>query len=141
MKNKLAIVFITSLLCSTVFSSPKAQEADSQMNSAPQVEMVSGGIGDGGMEAIEEKQKDYSLKLVFADADGEYLADVKVLIKDRKGNEVVNTDSVGPVLLLKLKPGVYTVSSTTNKETKSQKVTVRNKGTSSYYVHINAAES
>lgn len=135
--NKFAILFVATLLGSATLSSAQAQE----VNQPPQAEMVSGGIGDTGMENIVAAQKDYNLKLVFAEKNGEYLADVGVTIQDRKGNTVINTDSVGPILLVKLKPGTYTISSSTDKETETRKIAVSNTGLSTYYIHLNASES
>jgi len=135
--NKFAILFVAILLGSITLSSVQAQE----VNQPPQAEMVSGGIGDTGMDKIVAAQKNYSLKLVFSEANGEYLADVDVIIQDRKGNTVISTDSVGPILLVKLKPGTYTVSSSTDRETTTRKIAVSNTGLSTYYIHLNASES
>ena len=135
-KKKFSTVFIVTLLGS-VISSAQAQE----INTQPRMEMVSGGIGESGMDAIISAQKDYSLKLIFSESTGEYLADVSVNIADRKGHTVVNTNSVGPILLVKLQPGAYTVSSSTDKETKTRKIVVKNTGLSTYYIHLNASET
>jgi len=135
--NTFAAAFVAILLGGTILSSAQAQE----VNERPQAEMVSGGIGDTGMDKIAAAQKDYSLKLIFAETSGDYLADVGVVIHDRKGNTVVNMDSAGPILLVKLKPGAYTVSSSTDKETTTSKVVVNNTGIRTYYIHLNASES
>src|SRR6185369_2788613 len=135
-KKKFSTVFIVTLL-GRVISSAQAQE----INTQPRMEMVSGGIGESGMDAIISAQKDYSLKLIFSESTGEYLADVSVNIADRKVHTVVSTNSVGPILLVKLQPGAYTVSSSTDKETKTRKIVVKNTGLSTYYIHLNASET
>ena len=129
-KNILAVSLIASLL---LYTGVYAQENN--------VEMVSGGVGDAEMDDITVAQKNYTLKLIFANSSGEYLADVSVVIKDKKGDTIVDTSSVGPVLLLKLKAGTYNVSASTDKETKTNKITVRKTGLTTQYFHINALEN
>ncbi len=72
------------------------------------VRYVSGGVGEGGMKAMDAQEKDYNLKLTFV-AQGEYLADINVNMTDGKGNSVLVTKTEGPVLLVKTPPGHYTV--------------------------------
>ena len=129
-KNILAATFVATLILST---SVYAEE-----NS---VEMVSGGVGDAEMDDITVAQKNYTLKLIFANSAGEYLADVSVVIKDKKGDTIVDTSSVGPVLLVKLKAGTYKVSASTDKETKTNKIIVHNSDLTTRYIHINALEN
>lgn len=137
--NKFASIFITILLGSAALSNAQTQEVEQQ--SQPQTEMVSGGIGDSGMDTIATTQKNYNLKLIFSEPDGEYLADISAVIHDKKGNTVLDTHSVGPIVLVKLKPGTYTLSSTSGKETRTSKVVVHNTGISTYYIHLNDSES
>jgi len=137
--HKFAAIFITILLGSTTLSTAQTQEAEQQVQ--PQAEMVSGGIGDTGMDTIATTQKNYNLKLIFAEPNGEYLADISAVMHDKKGNTVLDANSVGPIVLVKLKPGTYTLSSTAGKETKTSKVIVHNTGLSTYYIHLNDSES
>jgi hypothetical protein len=141
-KTKLTITLISIMLSSTLLSAANAQEANQQaMAQPPQAEIVTGGIGDGGMDAITAAQKNYDLKLIFSNPGGEYLSDVSLVIHNKKGDMVINTNSVGPVALVKLRPGTYTVSSSTGKETKTSKVVVKATGLSTYYIHLNDSES
>jgi hypothetical protein len=79
------------------------------------VQYVSGGIAVSGMRAIDAEEHAYNLKMLFVGgADGEYLADVAVNIKDSKGNTLLSTTAEGPVLLVKMPPGHYTVSTKTS---------------------------
>jgi hypothetical protein len=71
---------------------------------------MSGGIGQAEANAMRKEAKHYPLSMVFsANKDNEYLADVHVTIKDKAGNEVLSTISEGPVILLKLPPGRYSI--------------------------------
>ena len=72
---------------------------------------ISGGIGATEAAAMKEEAKDYPLSMVFsADKDNEYLADIRVTIKDKAGKEVLNTVSDGPIMLVKLPAGEYKVA-------------------------------
>ncbi len=135
-QKKFTAAFTLALL-----SSAPLYAAEAPMAEQSRVEMVSGGIGDSGLDDITAVQNSYNLKLIFAEDNGAYLADIGVLIRDQKGNTVVNTTSGGPILLINLRPGTYLVSSTIAGETKTQRVTVRGSGLSTHYVHLHSTES
>jgi hypothetical protein len=75
---------------------------------ARSVETLSTGVG------VEERvpRKEYSLLLTFAEAQGPYLANIAVEIKDAEGKVVLSTTSPGPWLFAKLAPGEYKVMAT-----------------------------
>jgi len=72
------------------------------------VRMLSTGIG------IESRvpHKDFPLLVVFAQSNGDLLANMKVDVKNQAGKTVVNTVSNGPWLYLGLHPGTYQVIAT-----------------------------
>jgi hypothetical protein len=75
------------------------------------VSFVTGGIGLDESTAMKAAQKDYTLSLLFVQTRrGEYLADVKVSIRDHAGKTVLEAVSDGPMLLAKLPAGSYEVS-------------------------------
>lgn len=73
------------------------------------VQYVSGGVGIEEREAMKAFQKDYNLKLVFALRTGEYLSNVKVVIKDEEGRALLSADSNGPWFMARLPEGLYTL--------------------------------
>jgi len=89
-----------------------------------EVAFITGGVGASGRSEIEAVQDQYSLKLVFAYTNGEFLAEVKVVIRDAAGNTLVSTDADGPWLLVKLPAGSYQVAATVAGETKTEQVSV-----------------
>jgi len=89
-------------------------QAHVQLSIEPQTEngviFVSGGIGDEGIEAIHEIERDYNLRLLFAvQGSGNYLSRVYVKILDQSGRTLVETMSNGPYFLANLSPGTYQV--------------------------------
>jgi len=77
------------------------------------VSYISGGIGMGEREELEAMGQNYDLKLVFAIQQGNYLSDVKVVIKGSSGNVALEAVSDGPWLYAQLPAGTYNVSATT----------------------------
>ena len=76
---------------------------------------VSGGIGKDESDAMKQAASRYSLAIEMASPASpraEYVADVKIDIRDQRGATVLNTISDGPILLANLPPGRYTVSAT-----------------------------
>jgi hypothetical protein len=68
---------------------------------------ATGGVGKTERADLEEMSSDYNLKLVFARANGSYLAHVPVRIQDLRGNILIQTRSGGPWFLTKLPEGQY----------------------------------
>jgi len=75
-------------------------------------QFMSGGVGSGERDAIIEAAKSYNLGLSFAARSGQYLSDVKVLITDERGKEIVNTTAAGPLFYVELPGGRYNVTAT-----------------------------
>ena len=72
---------------------------------------LSGGIGNDEAVAMKAEAKSYPLSMIFsAGKDNEYLADVKVNIKDKAGKDVLNAVSNGPIILVKVPAGRYSMS-------------------------------
>ena len=79
------------------------------------VTYMSGGAGKAESAAMNVEAKHYPLSLFFSSGNGsEYLADVHVTIKDRTGKDVLSAVSEGPVMLVKIPEGKYTVVADAN---------------------------
>ena len=71
----------------------------------------------------------YPLSLVFsAGKDNEYLADVRIAIKDKAGKEVLNAVSDGPIMLVKVPAGRYSIAAERNGKILHHTVRVNQKG-------------
>jgi hypothetical protein len=77
------------------------------------VSYMSGGIGEGEREALRQLEKNYNLKIVYALAEGNYLALVDTVVKDAQGKTVLATTAQGPWLYARLEAGRYTITATT----------------------------
>lgn len=103
--------------CGLSFAQNEAAPADM----AP---FLNGGVGEEERAMLAEHANEYSLKLTFAESSGAYLADVSITIENAKREELLNLDSVGPVLLVKLAPGKYRINATSGGKTQQKSVSV-----------------
>jgi hypothetical protein len=92
------------------------------------VSYVSGGVGSDEASALKEAQHDWPLALRFTGRGTEYLADVHVRIVSADAGEVLDTDSRGPYMLVRLRPGRYAVHATYNGNDQRKAVTIPDHG-------------
>lgn len=86
---------------------------------------ASGGVGEDERQALTAMASKYSLKLVFAGkGSGEFLSNVKVAVKDRKGGTVLDAVADGPWLFAKLPPGSYQVTASVGEQHQTRPVSV-----------------
>jgi hypothetical protein len=82
---------------------------------------LSGGVSSDEREVMEERGKSFNLKLIFAAKTGAYLSNVKLVIGDTKGGEIISITTNGPWFFIQVPPGSYSVNATFTGETKQIK--------------------
>lgn len=102
-----------------------AAEIDASANAIPH---LSGGIGEDGRAEMDAASADYGLRVVDAQADGAFVAGVRVQLHDANGKPVFEGQTEGPILLLDPPPGRYTLKSTYAGQTQTREVTVQAQG-------------
>ena len=85
---------------------------------------VCGGIGSDESTAMRGAMKSHPLSLLFARKDGAYLADVEVRIQATAGAPALTLRANGPVCLVDLPAGRYTVEAATEGMTQKRDVTL-----------------
>jgi hypothetical protein len=91
---------------------------------------VSGGATIEDVEALEQERNDYRLWLVTAAAvSGAWLAGAQTVVRDSRGNVVLDTVLSGPYLMVDLAPGRYTIDVTHEGQRRTQNVNVGASGT------------
>mgnify|MGYP001029978296 FL=1 len=96
-----------------------------------QIEYVSGGIGIDESTAFKQAMPQYPLALTFASniaEPGAYVADVQVVIRNEKGDTVLQAQSNGPYFLAKLPAGEYKIAATYKGKTITRSAKVGAKG-------------
>ncbi|MDM0072263.1 carboxypeptidase regulatory-like domain-containing protein [Variovorax sp. J31P207] len=89
----------------------QAQSAIPPMQAQGDVKYVCGGIGSRQSTAFRGAMRDHTLSLMFVNTRGEFLAAVAVTVKNDAGTGVLSIPSSGgPICLIDLAPGRYTVT-------------------------------
>jgi hypothetical protein len=127
--GKLTIGAVAFGLALPVAAATAMQNALPQPRTENGITYLSGGVGKAEADAMKQEAKHYPLGMVFsANKDNEYLADIRVTIKDKAGKEMLSTVSGGPIMLVKLPAGKYTVAAEAKGKTLHRTVRVRAKG-------------
>ncbi|MFC4707247.1 MULTISPECIES: carboxypeptidase regulatory-like domain-containing protein [Paraburkholderia] len=92
------------------------------------VEFVSGGVGLDESKALQAARSQWPLSLRFTGRGAEFLADVRVRIVDAHGASVLDATSRGPYMLVRVRPGRYTVHVSHDGVDKTSAVTVGSNG-------------
>jgi len=82
------------------------------------VSYFSGGVSSDEREVMEERGKTYNLKLVFAEKSGAYLANVKLVIADAQGKEIIALTTNGPWFYAQLPSAKYSITATFDGQTR-----------------------
>jgi hypothetical protein len=97
---------------------------------------LNGGVGKDEEAALHRVAKEFPLRMTFSEhKDGEFLADVPVVIADARGNPVFELPKAGPMLYVMLPNGRYKVSAQFKGLTESQEVTLAGKDGKDLYFH------
>lgn len=95
---------------------------------------VAGGIGVAAQERLNARANDFNLKLVFTLVEGNYIADVDVVVKNAGGRTVLDEVADGPFLLARLPAGRYTVYATYEGKTVARTIRVGDGGLRTAYM-------
>lgn len=128
--RKLAAVAAFGLL-GTGVGVALAQGALPPVESQHGIDYLSGGIGQGEAHAIEKAEPRWPLTMEFAQRSGhqdDFLADVRIVVRDAKHHTVLDATSDGPFMLARLEPGRYAVDATANDRTLHESVRVQAHG-------------
>lgn len=100
---------------------------------------VSGGIGVGSQERLRMLEPQFNVKLVFTLTGGQFLADVRVALKDSAGKLLLEHVTDGPIFMARVPAGHYMVSATYKGSTHSRPIDVAEKLRTAYFRWSGAA--
>jgi len=95
-----------------------------QVKKAGEIAYISGGVGKPEREQLQALEKEFNLKLVFAQANGKYVANVRVVVSDAKGRKLLEHVANGPFFMARLPAGEYSIAATFAGSTQTRKVEV-----------------
>jgi hypothetical protein len=105
-------------------------DTQNPVESSPDVNYVTGGIGDEERSSIESAKGDYNLHVMSASINGAFVGDARVSISSKVGSETKEMLNVvaGPLLYVKLPAGSYVLNAQLGEQKKQQVFTVGTKG-------------
>ncbi|SDZ76704.1 hypothetical protein [Microbulbifer marinus] len=98
---------ISLLFC--LLSAPAVALSVPEIQYNGDLRFVSGGVGIDERRALEEVAPGFDLKVVLSTESGHLLGGGQIKVRDSRGNLVLNTISDGPVFLLDVPAGSYTI--------------------------------
>lgn len=102
---------------------------------------MNGGVGNDEERMMRRIAHEFPLHLTFSERkDGEFIANVPVVIFDAKGNPVFELPNAGPMLYVMLPEGKYKVSARFKGMTESQEVDLKGKEGRDLYFHWKGAQ-
>ena len=117
MATKLRFLSCATALAALAFGASAASHAQGvllpQEHAQGNISYLSGGIGSDEAEMMRQEGAKYPLTLELATAAGgprdAYISDARVDIRDANGNSILSTTTQGPIMLVRLPSGNYTV--------------------------------
>lgn len=98
---------ISLILC--LLSAPAVALSEPEIQYSGDLRFVSGGVGIDERRALERVAPGFDIKVVLSTATGHLLGGGQIKVMDSRGNLVLNTVSDGPVFLLDVPAGSYTI--------------------------------
>ena len=89
-----------------------------------EVDYLNGGIGTGQADRMRAMSADYPVQMTFAERNqgvDEFVADVHLRVRDTAGRTMLDLPAQGPIFLLQLPPGAYTVEAEHQGEVKTRR--------------------
>jgi hypothetical protein len=97
---------------------------------------LNGGIGADEQTTMRSLAKEFPLRIMFSEGkDGEFLADIPIVISDSSGNSIFGLVRAGPMLYVMLPKGRYKVTARFKGVTQTQQVTLAGSEGRDVYLH------
>jgi hypothetical protein len=116
----------------TAYPSPVAAPATAGAEPA----YLNGGVGKDDAARMHAEAKGYTLQAEFSQRrDDEFVAGADMTITDVHGKTVLHVPDAGPITLVKLAPGAYTVAARFGGQTETRSAKIEPQGTARLYFH------
>ena len=124
--------FLCALAAGLLLAAPLLAQDAPPVHNREGMRYVTGGIGSDEAAAMKAAARDYSLRLLFVEAgSGAYLADVRVIVKDRNHKTLLDAEGTGPFLHVGLPPGTYEIAAEADGVKLTRRATVPARGAAS----------
>lgn len=119
----LALVFSCAALAQTAPGADPGAPPPPRVHSVGGVEYINGGAGEEARADIAAQRAAFPLRIVFSVAGGAYVVADHVDVSNAQG-KVLGVDGAGPMLLVKVAPGDYTIDASYGGKTERRSVRV-----------------
>jgi hypothetical protein len=116
-----------ALMFAATLGAPALAQTDSTSARYPGTDYLNGGIGTEQADRMRAMSADFPVQMTFAERNqgsDEFVADVHLRVTDSSGRTVIELPSQGPIFLLQVPPGSYTVEAEHGGEVKMQRFDV-----------------
>ena len=101
---------------------------------------ATGGVGDEERASLTRRRQEFNVWITTAARQsGAYLADVRVKITDAANRQVLETALDGPLILIRLAPGQYTIEASLEQQKQQRAVTIGAQGHRELYFYFDVA--
>ena len=125
-KSRLQTGAAILLLAATTGTGALAQPAPASLR-AYGIDYLNGGVGTVEADRMRQVSTEYPVQMRFAERNqgaDEFVADVRLRVIDEHGRTLVDLPNQGPIFLLQVPPGAYTVEAEHQSEVKTQRFDV-----------------
>ena len=103
--------------------SPSPATSPTVQHSSGGTEYLNGGGGDEDRAAMAARHREFPFKVVMTAASGEFVVADKLSVSTPQG-ELLAISDAGPIVMIKLRPGQYTLEATWQGKTERRSVRV-----------------
>lgn len=113
LRTMVGALSMTAALWTAAVAQPAVDAAPSpRVEHAGGMSYVNGGVGEESRAAIDRLAPDFALRNVFSGQGGQYVVAERMTLQNASGGEPVVILNAGPILLIRLPPGRYTMEAT-----------------------------
>ena len=125
-KNACATIGLSLLLGVAASAGAAAQTSPANFPRQGEMGYLNGGIGE---ELMRDMSPQFPIRMTFSQHDGtrgtdEFVADVRLRVSDSAGRPVLNLAAQGPIFLLRLPAGPYSVEAEHHGDVKTRRFEV-----------------
>ena len=102
-------------------TSPGPSAGPAVQHSPGGTDYLNGGVGDEERASMTARQREFPFKLVLSGAGGEFVVAERLSVSTPQGELLVIRDA-GPIVMIKLPPGQYTLEATRKGQTERRSV-------------------
>lgn len=114
----------------------RAQDELIVVETAPATMFLNGGVGKEDEAYMHKIAKDWPLRMIFSERkDNEFVADVKLLVTDKRGAPYLQLTSGGPMTYAMLPAGTYRITAGFKGQSETREVTLDGKSGRDVYFH------